>query len=136
MNMITTMSRDVYGSPEGQVKKCFSMSDLICFLSFVFFTLFRMKTFFFLLIFLFLNKLQRNVKKKSFLYLDFTHEKTFLQKTPPPVLFNINLLSWCFHFMFFFFFFTNFKNNKQEMILQNKFFIILHPIFPPIWFHT
>lgn len=105
MNMITTMSRDVYGSPEGQVKKCFSMSDLICFLSFVFFTLFRMKTFFFLLIFLFLNKLQRNVKKKSFLYLDFTHEKTFLQKTPPPVLFNINLLSWCFHFMFFFFFF-------------------------------
>lgn len=55
MNMITTMSRDVYGSPEGQVKKCFSMSDLICFLSFVFFTLFRMKTFFCLLIFLFLN---------------------------------------------------------------------------------
>lgn len=105
MNMITTMSRDVYGSPEGQVKKCFSMSDLICFLSFVFFTLFRMKTFFFLLIFLFLNKLQRNVKKKSFLYLDFTHEKTFLQKTPPPVLLNINLLSWCFHFMFFFFVF-------------------------------
>lgn len=73
--------------------------------------------------------------KKSFLYLDFTHEKTFLQKTPPPVLLNINF----YHGVFiscFFFFFTNFKNNKQEMILQNKFFIILHPIFPPIWFHT
>lgn len=107
MNMITTMSRDVYGSPEGQVKKCFSMSDLICFLSFVFFTLFRMKTFFFLLIFLFLNKLQRNVKKKSFLYLDFTHEKTFLQKTPPPVLLNINFYHGvfisCFFFLFFFY---------------------------------
>lgn len=84
MNMITTMSRDVYGSPEGQVKKCFSMSDLICFLSFVFFTLFRMKTFFFLLIFLFLNKLQRNVKKKVFFTL-FSHmKKHFFRKHLPP----------------------------------------------------
>lgn len=38
-----------------------------------------------------------------------------------------------FH-VFFFSFFTNFKNNKQEMILQNKFSIIIHPIFPPFGF--
>lgn len=70
--------------------------------------------------FSFFKLITKKCKKKSFLYLDFTHEKTFLQKTPPPVLLNINLLSWCFHFMFFFFLLISKTINKKWSYRTNS----------------